>query len=74
MIKSLTNLTPISTKSISLAVKGDVFRRALVYLDQPQFETGVQSNAAAITAAMVQLLLQIRTDQSAITAYALKHQ
>jgi hypothetical protein len=55
-------------------VKGDIFRRVLVYLDQPQFESGVTSNAAAITTAMVQLENQIKTDQAAITAYVLKHQ
>lgn len=74
MITSLTNLTPVKTKKNKSAVKGDIFRQVLVYLDQPQFESGVTSHAAAITSAVVQLLSQIQTDQSAITAYVLKHQ
>jgi len=74
MITSITDLMPIKKKAISSAVKGDVFRRVLVYLNRTEFESDAQSNAAAITAAMVQLLDQIQTDQSAITAYVLKHQ
>jgi hypothetical protein len=74
MITSITNLTPVKTKKNTSVVKGDIFRRVLVYLDQPQFESGVTSNAAAITTAMVQLENQIKTDQAAITAYVLKHQ
>jgi hypothetical protein len=74
MITSITNLTAIKKKSISSAVTGDVFRRVLVYLNRTEFESDAQSNAAAITTAMVQLLNQIRTDQSDITTYVLKHQ
>src|ERR1017187_8944297 len=39
-----------------------------------EFENDAQSHATAIATAMVQLLNQIRTDQSEITAYVLKHQ
>lgn len=74
MITRITDLTPVKNKAISSAVKGDVFRRVLVYLNRTEFESDAQSHAAAITAAMVRLLDQIQTDQSAITAYVLKHQ
>jgi hypothetical protein len=74
MVTAIDHLTPVTPAAISSAVKGDVFRRALVYLNRTEFESHVKSNAAAITGAMVQLLNQIRTDQSAITAYVLAHQ
>lgn len=74
MVTAVDTLTPVTPAAMATAVKGDVFRRALVYLNRTEFESGVKSNAAAITSAMVQLLNQIRTDQSAITAYVLAHQ
>jgi hypothetical protein len=74
MVKAVKDSTPITTKAIKSAVKGDVFRQALVFLDQPAFESQAQANAAAITAAMVTFLAQIRTDQTQITAYVLTHQ
>lgn len=74
MISSLNNLTPIKTKMISTAVKGDVFRRVLVYLNRTEFESAVQSHAVALTTAMTQLLNQIRMDQSDITKYVIAHQ
>ena len=73
-ITSLNALTPVKTKLNKATVKGDIFRQTLVYLDQPQFEIGVQINASEITSAMALLLSQIRTDQSNITAYVLAHQ
>jgi len=73
-ITSLNSLTPVKTKLNKATVKGDIFRQALVYLDQPQFETGVHTNANEITSTMALLLSEIRTDQSNITAYVLTHQ
>ena len=74
MITKLDTLTPIKTKPITSAVKGDVFRRVLVYLNRTEYESGVRSNAAAITTAMAQLLNQVRTDQSNITTYVTAHE
>ena len=73
MVKAVKDATPV-TQAIKPALKGDVFRQALVFLDLPQFESQAQANAAAITTAMAQLLTQIRADQSQITAYVLAHQ
>jgi len=74
MITSLTKLTPIKSKAISEAVKGDIFRRVLIYLNRTEFAGDAQSHAAAITTAMVQLLNQIQADQSDITQYVTAHQ
>ena len=73
MITNINSLTPVKGK-VSTAVKGDVFRRVMVYLNRTENETGAQSNAAAITTAMTQLLTQIQTDQSDITKYVTAHQ
>jgi hypothetical protein len=74
MVTAIDHLTPVTPAAISNAVKGDVFRRALIYLNRTEFASAAQSNAAAVTSALVQLLNQIRTDQSAITAYVLANQ
>ncbi len=74
MITKLNKLTPVKTKPITSAVKGDVFRRVLVYLNRTEYESDAQSNAAAITTAMVELLNQVRTDQSDITTYVTAHE
>jgi hypothetical protein len=74
MVKAVKTAAPIKGSTIKSAVSGDVFRQALVFLDQPQFEAKAQANAAALTTAMVQLLAQIRADQSQITTYVLAHQ
>jgi hypothetical protein len=74
MITGLTKLTPIKSKPIAKAVKGDVFRRVLVYLNRTEFASDAQGHAAAITAAMVQLLNQIRADQGDLTQYIIAHQ
>lgn len=37
MITGINTLTPIKTKAITAAVKGDVFRRVLVYLNRMEF-------------------------------------
>jgi hypothetical protein len=74
MIKALNTLTPVKPKSMAKAVKGDIFRQTLVYLNRTEFESGVQSNAGDITIAMVTLENQIRADQAQITAYVKAHQ
>jgi hypothetical protein len=74
MVTAINTLTPVTPAAISNAVKGDVFRRALVYLNRIEFEAGVKSNAAALTSAMVAFINQIRTDQAAITTYILANQ
>ncbi len=73
LIKTLNSLTPVKGK-VSKAVKGDVLRRVLAYLNRTEYETAAQSHAGAITTAMVQLLAQIQTDQSALTTYIIAHQ
>lgn len=73
MIQNLNSVTPVKG-TVSKAVKGDVFRRVMIYLNRTEYETGAQGNAAAITTAMTQLLTQIQTDQSAITTYVTAHQ
>jgi hypothetical protein len=74
MITSLTKLTPIKSKVIAKAVKGDIFRRVLMYLNRTEFASDAQSHAAEITAAVAQLIDQIRTDQDAITQYVTAHE
>ena len=74
MVTAVEQLTPVTPSAIADAVKGDIFRRALVFLNRTEFAAAVQSNAAAMTSAMVQLVNQVRTDQAAITQYVLAHQ
>ncbi len=74
MIKAITKLTPIKSTSIASAVKGDVFRRVLVYLNRTEFESSVRSHADNLTTAVVKLLAQIRADQADITTYVLAKQ
>jgi hypothetical protein len=69
-----SELTPITSTSTASAVKGDVFRRVLVYLNHTEFETKFRSNADKLTTAVVQLLARIRADQADITTYVLAKQ
>ena len=74
MITSLTDLTPIKKRAISKPVKGDIFRRVLIYLNRTEFAADAQGHAADITTAMVQLLDQIQADQAKITTYVTAHE
>jgi hypothetical protein len=63
------DVTPIQDAEILSAVGGDVFRRLLVFLNRIEFQDSVQSYPDALTSAMVQLLNQVRLDQSQITQF-----
>jgi hypothetical protein len=69
LIQAIVNLTPIQDSEILSAIDGDVFRRLLVFLNRIEFQDLVQSHPDALTSAMVQLLIQVRLDQSQITQY-----
>jgi hypothetical protein len=69
LVNAIVNLTPIKDQKILSIVKGDVFRRFLVYLNRPEFQTGVQSHSADFVTAMVALLKQINADNAQITTY-----
>jgi hypothetical protein len=69
VIQAIVDLTPIQDTEILSAIGGDVFRRLLVFLNRIEFKDSVQSHAEALTNAMVQLLKQVRLDQSQITQY-----
>jgi hypothetical protein len=69
LVNAIVNLTPITDPKILSQVKGDVFRRFLVYLNRPEFQSGVQSHSADFVNAMVALLKQINADNAQITAY-----
>jgi hypothetical protein len=73
LIQTLVNLTPIQDVGILSAVDGDVFRRVLVFLNRTEFQDAVRTHADAINNAMVQLLNQVRLDQSRITQYVQTH-
>jgi hypothetical protein len=69
LVNAIVNLTPISDQKILSQVKGDVFRRFLVYLNRPEFQSGVQSHSSDFVNAMVALLKQINVDNVQITQY-----
>lgn len=72
LVTTVQNLTPVPAASLGSPGKpgtGDLFWQALVYLNRPEFVTDVHNNAAAITAAMTALLMQVRSDSAQITAY-----
>jgi hypothetical protein len=69
LVNAIVNLTPITDQKILSQVKGDVFRRFLVYLNRPEFQSSVQSHSSDLVNAMVALLKQINADNAQITAY-----
>lgn len=73
LVNTLTGLTPISNKTLLGELKGDLFRRFLVYLNDPANQAAIEMHPNDTSAAMAAFLKQIRTDQSAITAYVKSH-
>jgi hypothetical protein len=69
LVNTITALTPIPDPIIVSAVKGDVIRRFLVYLNRTEFESNVQSHSSDLVNAMVALLKQINADNAQITQY-----
>jgi hypothetical protein len=69
LVQKIIDLTPIQDPTILSAIDGDVFRRFLVFLNRPEFESQVTSSADALALAMNSLLLQIRADQAGITTF-----
>lgn len=73
LVNSLLGLTPISNKTLLGQLKGDLFRRFLVYLNNPANQAAIEMHPNDYSAAMSAFLKQIRNDQSAITAYVKSH-
>ena len=69
LVQKIIDLTPIQDPSILTAIDGDVFRRFLVFLNRPEFESNVTSSADALALSMNALVLQIRADQADITTF-----
>jgi hypothetical protein len=69
LVQKIVDLTPIQDATILTAVDGDVFRRFLVFLSRPEFESDVASNADALSQAMTNLLLQIQVDQGNLSKF-----
>jgi hypothetical protein len=72
LVSAVQNLMPVPAASLGKPGKpgpGDLFWQALVYLNRPEFVADVHKNAAAITAAMTALLVQVQSDSAQITAY-----
>lgn len=69
LVNAVMNLTPISDSTILSQVKGDVFRRYLVYLNRPEFQSSIQGHSSDFVTAMVALLKQINADNAQITHY-----
>jgi hypothetical protein len=73
LVTAVQNLTLVPSANLGKPGKGDIFWQALVYLNRPEFQADVHTNAAAITAAMTALLMQVRNDSAQITAYVQAH-
>jgi len=69
LVNAIVNLTPIQDQKILSQVKGDVFRRFLVYLNRPEFQASIQSHPSDFVNAMVALLKQINADNAQITQF-----
>ena len=69
LVQKIIDLTPIQDPTILTAVDGDVFRRFLVFLSRPEFESDVAGNADALSQAMTNLLLQIQADQGNLSKF-----
>ena len=69
LVQKIIDLTPIQDAGILTAVDGDVFRRFLVFLNRPELESKVTSNADALSQAMTNLVLQIQVDQGNISKF-----
>ena len=73
LIQAVVDLTPIQDAGILSAIGNDIFRRFVVFLNRIEFQDNVQSYPDALSKAMVQLLTQVRSDQSQITQYVQTH-
>jgi hypothetical protein len=73
LIQAVVDLTPIQDAEILSAVGSDVFRRFVVFLNRIEFQDAVQGHPDALSNAMVQLLNQVRLDQSQITQFVQTH-
>jgi hypothetical protein len=69
LVYDVIALTPLTDPGILAFVGGDVFRRVLAFLNRPENQETAQANAAPLTAAMVALLKQVRSDQAASTEF-----
>ena len=73
LVNAIVTLTPIQDPKILSAVKGDVFRRFLVYLNRSEFQSAAQAHSADLVSAVGALLKQINVDNTQITAYIKSH-
>jgi hypothetical protein len=73
LINAVMNLTPVTDPTILSQVKGDVFRRYLVYLNRPEFQSSIQGHSSDFVTAMAALLKQINADNAQITHYIQSH-
>ena len=73
VIQAIVDLTPIQDAEILSAIGSDVFRRFVVFLNRIEFQDAVQGHPDTLSNAMVQLLTQVRLDQSQITQYVQAH-
>jgi hypothetical protein len=68
LILVMEQLTPIPDQQIANAVKDDIFRRLLVYLNLPEVQRKLQEDATHLVVAMSSLLHQVRLDGNKITS------
>jgi len=73
MVTAIKNLTPITSQTILSAVKDDVIRRFLVYINRPEFASDVQTHSSDLVNAMVAFIKQINADNAQITQYIHSH-
>ena len=73
MVTAIKNLTPITSQTILSAVKDDVIRRFLVYINRPEFASDVQTHSSDLVNAMVAFVKQINADNAQITQYIHSH-
>jgi len=69
LVDTIVKLTPIQDKKILAAVRGDILRRFLVYLNRPEFQSDIQKHPDDFTNAMAAFLKQINADNAQITQF-----
>src|SRR5262249_36207704 len=73
LVNAIVNLTPITNQTILSAMKKDVIRRFLVYINRTEFSEDVATHSSNLVNAMVAFLKQINTDNAQITQYVHAH-
>ncbi|TIL65615.1 hypothetical protein [Mesorhizobium sp.] len=69
IIFQISALTPIEDPEVLMAIDGDIFRRALIFLNRRETTSKAQENAGQLRDAVLELLVLCRTQHAGITTF-----